>query len=136
MRVKQWQSRLAEAVEQARELPFEWGSRDCCLWAATAVERVTGIDPAAAYRGSYSDEGGATALLASLGGLAAVAALVGPEISPLEAAMGDVGLLNVEGADLLAVCIGARWLAVTASGLVDWPFRTATRAWRVGGGDG
>lgn len=135
MRLKHWPSALAEAVESARTSTFAWGTLDCCLWAADVVHAITGIDPAATWRGTYSTEAEALALLDSLGGLAAVATLAGPEIEPDAAALGDVGLLVGDWGQALGVCAGRDgWWAITSTGLVLHPHRTATRAWGVGRG--
>jgi hypothetical protein len=57
-RAPDWRARLADLVTARRHDPFAWGSRDCCLWAADAVEAMTGDDFAAPLRG-YSTRFGA-----------------------------------------------------------------------------
>lgn len=132
-RLKTWQSALAAAVDAARLGGFAWGVQDCCLWAANAVLAQTGEDHAAAWRGTYASAEEATTLLASLGGMAALGALAGPEIEVAEAGVGDVGLLVGDWGEALGVCAGRDgWWAVTAGGLVTHPRQVATRAWGVG----
>ncbi|GAB5431083.1 MAG: hypothetical protein EpisKO_04530 [Epibacterium sp.] len=48
-----WHSRLAAYLARVARLPFRPGSHDCVLFAAGAVEAMTGTDLAAEYRGSY-----------------------------------------------------------------------------------
>lgn len=48
---------------------FEVGKTDCVLTMCDHVYALTGIDPAAAWRGTYNSEAGATAICAPYGGL-------------------------------------------------------------------
>jgi hypothetical protein len=111
--------------------PFAWGTHDCCLFAADAVLAQTGVDPAAEFRGMYVDARGAVALLTDLGGLQAVAARAGESIPALCAQVGDIGLVEHEGRELLAVCAGPVWLVPAEQGLTALPIDSATSAWRV-----
>lgn len=125
--------RFDALIAQRQRAPFAWGQHDCCLFAADAVLALTGSDPAAAWRGAYSDAAGAARLLAELGGVRAIAAAHGREIRPLAARLGDVGVLEHDGRDLLAVCAGDVWLAPAAGqGLTAAPLDAALAAWRVG----
>lgn len=126
-----WRGRFDALVQQRMATPFAWGVHDCCLWAADCVLATTGHDPAAPFRGRYSTAAGALALLDELGGLHAVGAMAGPQCPPRASAVGDVGLVQHAGRDLLAVCIGAGWLAPAAAGLALLPLEAATHAWRV-----
>lgn len=47
---------------------FVWGQTDCILSMCNHVLAVTGIDPAAPWRGTYSDEAGARAIYEPYGG--------------------------------------------------------------------
>lgn len=135
-RLKNWPSRLAALQAAAHREPFAWGMHDCCLWAADAVLACTGEDPAAAWRGTYSDAAGAVALLASLGGIQAAGDLTGSRLThPSLAGPGDIGLLLVDGREVLAVHSGQCWLLAGSDGLLPWP-DPALMAWRVGGAHG
>lgn len=121
-----------DALVSARmRTPFAWGVHDCCLWAADAVLAQTGVDPAAAYRGQYTTALEAARLVERLGGLRAIGAQAGPEIAPLAAQVGDVGLVSDGERALLGVCAGGCWLAPTAAGLGALPLSAAAVAWRV-----
>jgi hypothetical protein len=132
-RLKDWPSRLAALVAAARARPFEWGTHDCCLWAADAVQALTGRDPAAKWRGTYSTEVGAFRVVLALGGLPVIAALGGTEIPTALAITGDVGLVRwPDGVVSLGVSGGAgRWLVVGDNGL-ETLMDCASRAWGVG----
>lgn len=132
MRFPDWHQRLIKLIEERKAQPFEWGSNDCCLWAADAVLAMTGDDPAADLRGAYCNARGANDVLGKLGGIAAAGARGGEEIPPLCAQVGDVGLVSSDGSrDSLAVCIGEHWLAVVKQGLGLVDLACASRAWRV-----
>ncbi|MBX3580842.1 MAG: hypothetical protein KF810_02960 [Rhizobiaceae bacterium] len=66
-RLPDWQLRLAAVTTRCLETPSEWGSSDCILKAADAVEAVTGVDLAAEFRGAYSTETGAAKILRQRG---------------------------------------------------------------------
>lgn len=62
-RLPDWDRRLARVTEKHLRLAGEWGVSDCLMTAMDAVEAVTGFDPAARVRGTYSTEQGAAKLL-------------------------------------------------------------------------
>jgi len=134
IRRKDWPSRFAALVESVRLRPFAWGSHDCCTWAAAAVEACTGVDLAAPWRGTYTDEAGAAALVLELGGLPKVAALAGPQLRAIAlATTGDVGLVRwPDGVVSLGVHGGYGWLCAGDQGLVHLELDAARAAWGVG----
>lgn len=107
--------------EQAR-VGFTWGGSDCLLLPADWAWELTGIDPAAPWRGRYRDEGGADAILSEAGGAEALIAR-GLQRSPdkAHAVRGDIGLITVTGpegrAEVGAICTGERWAARARRGL-------------------
>jgi len=66
-RLPDWEFRLHEFMLANCERPFAWGEWDCILFACAAAEAITGEDKAAAFRGQYSNEAGARAILRELG---------------------------------------------------------------------
>ncbi len=99
-RMPGWVIRLNALLDRAAKEPFRWGVFDCCLLAADSVEALTGFDPAAGLRGTYSDEEGARKILAREGGLAALVGRICRErgfreIPPLYAQRGDVAVVTV-----------------------------------------
>lgn len=66
-RKSNWEAELANFISARRESAFEWGVNDCALFAADAVEAITGDDPAPDFRGVYSDQAGARQALRDFG---------------------------------------------------------------------
>ena len=131
-RLPDWQTRLECLCADRMAAPFVWGQQDCCLWAADAVQALTGQDPAAHLRGQYDTAEGAARLLRELGGVRAVATTaLGPAVPVLRAAVGDVVLIHNAGRDLLGVCIGTAVLAPGPAGLGAVPLMSAQAAWKV-----
>lgn len=67
VRLQEWSSYLSTYMKIATQREFAWGSFDCALNAADAVNVLTGVDLAADFRGTYSDEAGAYAALKERG---------------------------------------------------------------------
>lgn len=133
-----WPERLAALIESRAETPFAWGTHDCVCWGAAAAEAMTGIDPWAARRGTYSTEAEADAILAEAGGLEALAASLageGAEVPPPRARRGDWLLAEIGNEVLLSVCLGERLAAPGPDGLrllpVDRLGVKVLRAWRI-----
>lgn len=130
-RNRDWQSRLQACQAERWARPFAWGSQDCALFAADCVLAVTGADPAADVRGTYSDANGAARVIRERGGLSEIAAdRLGAEISPPLAQPGDVGLVMSGGRQCLAVCSGDAWVAPGLDGLEYVPMNCAVTSWR------
>jgi hypothetical protein len=130
----EWRERFDTLVRERMSTPFAWGTHDCCLWAADCVLAVSGVDPAADLRGTYSSAIEAVRLVDQLGGMEAIAARGGAPIPPLCAGVGDVGLVTLDDRELLAVCAGDVWLAPGANGLAARPLAEARLAWGVAHG--
>lgn len=52
-RIIDWETSLSDYIASRREMPFEYGSNDCCLFGAGAVEAMTGTNPMADFVGQY-----------------------------------------------------------------------------------
>lgn len=109
---------------------FGWGGvvgDDCTTWCASWVQRRTGIDPAAAYRGTYSSPAGAHRLVKSAGSLVA---LVEPTLLPLGLVRtdgpsdGDVGIVRAASFDggtiseISAIKFGPLWAMLSPARVV------------------
>ena len=66
-RFPDWPQRLWRAIEDRRSSPLAWGRLDCVLYGADLIQAMTGEDLARDFRGLYSDEAGAMALLEANG---------------------------------------------------------------------
>jgi hypothetical protein len=122
--------------------PFEWGINDCCLFPANAIQAISGVDLADDFRGKYSDETSAFALIKSLTGGSTVAdaaaycahkhELAGYQ-HPLMAKRGD--LVVIKNGDALICGLvhlnGRHVITVSTNGLVRLPISNVVRAWRI-----
>jgi len=122
-----YMAELSAAIEFEMARPFVWGESDCCLAICNVLHQTGHGDPAAGYRGRYSDESGARVVMA--GTTEAVAQreaerLGWPEIGPNGATDGDIGIV---GRSLAIFCSGW-WWAKSREGCVLQ--RRASRAWR------
>lgn len=135
----EWESALAEYIASVRDRPFEWGRHDCILHACAAVEAMTGVDPAAAYRGKYSDRVGSARALRDIG-KGTLLQTVDDVFVRKPAALAQRGDL-VEWGGRIGVCLGATAAFVGEQqdsegeqqivGLVDIPRAAWRRAWSV-----
>lgn len=131
-------------LHEFRCLPhrFRWGGLsgdDCTTFCARWIEYSIGIDPAAPFRGSYTDAAGAEEVLRSFGGLVAFVdrhlAAVGLERTD-EPQTGDVGVivapsaLDGEFKHIAAIRFGPLWMTLSPAGVCA---RRAdfVAAWRV-----
>lgn len=135
-RFEDWPSRLFGFVESRRAEPFAWGSQDCCLFAADAVQAITGVDPAASLRG-YTSKAEAVELIAKYGTLEDLVSgkcreMNFVEVAPKLAQRGDLVVFENAGNPALGVCLGAHAAFPGKDGLVFHPLAECRRAWRVG----
>lgn len=97
-----WRERLATLLDERRRYGFAFGRFDCCLWAADAVEAMTGVDFIADYRGYATPEGAMRRLKRA--GVASVFAFVDARFPrAMRARQGD--LVGVPAAPLDALMI-------------------------------
>lgn len=131
MRTRNWQAALSAFIATRRSAPFAWGSNDCCLFAAGAVQAMTGVAHADALRG-YGSALEAARLVEARGGLERIATdALGAPVAPVFAAVGDLVLIENEGRDLLALCNGTTALAPGELGMVVLGMDAAKAAWKV-----
>lgn len=104
-RLPDWPTRLQSYLVAAARRPFVWGQFDCILFGAGAVAAMTGVDPAATWRGTYRTPKGAARVLTRAGfaDVAAPLSALFPAVSRAMARPGDLALFPV--ADGLAVCV-------------------------------
>jgi hypothetical protein len=145
-RFPDWEDRLRTYFDTCGEIAFAYGEHDCSLFAASAVQRQTGVDFAADFRGRYSDAKGAAQALRQYGAgtlQKTVTAALGKAKHVARAKRGDVVLLN----NSLGICAGKFSLFVgqldafgqhlapdditKARGLIPHPTALCRRAWTV-----
>ncbi|WP_370286930.1 DUF6950 family protein [Pseudooceanicola nanhaiensis] len=133
-RLSDWRSRLAAYIAVSFERPLRPGRFDCALFAAGAIEAMTGEDPAADWRGSYSTiEGGISALRAAgHTDHVAFAAALFDEVPVAHARLGDLAVVPEGDRAGLGVVQGARvYVLHISGGLGTVPLIAAERAFRV-----
>ena len=130
-----WPILLAQFLRERKDCPFVWGANDCTLFTAAAIEAITGLDPAADWRGQYESREGAYKVLEQFGGLeAAVTHVIGilPETNIRLASRGDIVMIEEDGA--LAIGIvdesGRRIAVMTMTGIARVSLKRALCAWR------
>lgn len=128
-----WEQRLADFVADNTDRPHEWGAWDCILMSCAAVEAMRGDDPAAEYRGRYSDAEGAALALRELGqGTLTKTVDAEFEACPVgKAGRGD--LVLVDGS--IGICMGGFGLFVgqegDRTGFIRIPRTDFEAAWKV-----
>ena len=131
MRYQDWDIKLAEFIKSRKDMPFQWGSNDCVMFAVNCAEAMTGVDLAEKY--NYSTLEGAQEIIKNAGGFKELVNLnMKNEISPKLARRGDWVLIQQQdGTQALAVCIGSVVIAAGKDGLVQRPMSEAITAWRI-----
>lgn len=114
-----WRARLTAYMAEVAARSFRPGTHDCALFAAGAVEAVTGVDLAATWRGTYRSLAEGRAALGARGYADHIelAAAWCPEVAPSFAHIGDLAVLPGEDGDALGVIQGAHVYALRPSGL-------------------
>lgn len=142
-RLAQWDTvLLPEFIERNRHRPFAWGSWDCSLFAAEAIQAVTGVDVGAEFRGKYKTERSAMRTVKKVTGGSSVedaAAYVAgkngmTEIAhPRAAGRGDLVVADNAGRTVAGIVAqhGRAVTSVGETGIVEIPLHTIKRAWRV-----
>jgi hypothetical protein len=133
-RLPDWRPRLVDYLARVPAEPLAYGSHDCALFVAGAVEAMTGADTAAGYRSTY------TSLKAGLkrlqrDGLTDHVALVRSlleEVPPAFAGVGDLAVIGETGTPALGLFEGESILVLRErGGLGLIPRSAASLAFRV-----
>lgn len=120
---------------------FAWGGvggDDCTTFCARWIECLTGADPAANFRGAYSTQEEAEAILAAAGGLVAFADRHLGLVRTDDPQPGDVGVivapsaLDGEFKHIAAIRFGPLWATLSPAG-VRARKADFVAAWRVPG---
>lgn len=133
-RLPNWRSRLTAYIDASFHRPLRPGRFDCGLFAAGAVEAMTGVDPAADLRGKYTCMDGIQQILSDAGHadhVAFVASLF-EEMPVAMARVGDLAAVPQEDRYGLGVVQGAEiYVLHVKGGLGTVPLTSAERAFRV-----
>lgn len=138
-RLPGWEDRLDALLREAADGFRGWGVRDCALFAADAVEALTGHDPAAEFRGRYSTPLGAARALSRYGAgdlIATADAVLPRHDRPVLACRGDIVAVPFADGGALALAVvelnGTAWVALGPDAILTGPLDAARIAWRVG----
>jgi hypothetical protein len=133
-RLPDWEARLTDYLEPLRERPHVYGRHDCALFAAGAVQAMTGVDPIPELRGRYSTARGSIYALRKYGAgsLAdTLTAKFGEPVHPAHAKRGDL----VMDEKAVGVAMGDYAIFVARDGervgLMQVLREEWTNAWRV-----
>lgn len=148
-RTEHWLTREMDAfLRENAGTPFRWGSNDCSLFAANAIQSMTGVDIAEDFRHKYTDEASAFALIQTVTGgttVADAAAFCAKKHGlvewvdadgkqrPLMAKRGDLCAVDNAGRLIAGVVdLSGRFVACMGeSGILRISVRRITRAWHV-----
>ena len=124
-----WRARLTNFLRENHQRPFEAGRWDCAIWAAGAVEAMTGEDLMRGFRGYRTIAEGKRKLQAKgfEDHVAYVAAHL-PEVPPAFAQPGDVAVIEGQS---LGIVQGANVYFFGVNGFGVLPFTVIERAFRV-----
>lgn len=132
-RLPDWRTRLVAYLARVSRLALVYGSHDCALFWAGAVEAMTGHDLAARWVGRYHTRAGGLRLLQAAGydDQVALAASLFEEVPPAFLQPGD--LATLQGTDGIAcgVVQGEGIYVLTPTGQALMPLTSAIRGFRV-----
>lgn len=102
-----WEVALVGVQSRLQSEQFSYGA-DCMTMICDVALAITGVDPMAAYRGSYKDKRSATATLKKAGYRSISAALAGNfvECAPSAARRGDCGFIERDGEEMAVLVLG------------------------------
>lgn len=124
---------MTDFLRRHAALPFVWGHHDCLMWLADWILEVRGIDPAAAWRGSYTTQPGALRVIVKAGGMVAHVERV---VAPLgirrtdEPARGDIAVVDAPEGQRGAIVL-SRSVARHGHGGIVVQRLPIIAAWRV-----
>ena len=132
-RLEGWEHRFVAFLTARAQMPFAWGSNDCCTFAADCAEAITGTDPMADLRGYDSEIGAGRVLVRA--GVESFEALVASRFDEVPIGMarrGDLALVMQGNEAGLMVVEGDLLAGPSETGLKRVPRDRMIRAWRVG----
>jgi hypothetical protein len=133
-RLPDWRARLLAYIARVSTERFAYGSNDCSLFAAGAVEAMLGIDYAVGYRGRYStlDEGMAELARNGFDNVPEMLGTLFPRIPISRAAVGDLAIIKTSEGPAIGVVQGPGIYLVGFNGLRVVPLAEGRFAFRVG----
>ncbi|WP_425087764.1 DUF6950 family protein [Stappia sp.] len=124
---------VAAIIKTARVEPYAYGTNDCFFLGLRVIDALQGTRHAKAFAGSYRTVIGAHKALRKRGHTSIVtlfAELVS-ETPWGQARIGDLAVVEVDGAEHVAVHGGQSWMSITEAGPRSWPLSAAKSAFKV-----
>jgi len=140
MKKENWHVEFNQLLKKCRNKLFRTGVYDCALFMSDAVLIMTDKDPAETFRGNYTTDEQANALLEDYAGGGLLEAWQKfasenghEEISPNFAQRGDVVYWENDKGHLMGVVSlsGRTFLTATNKGMLEVPISKASKAWRI-----
>jgi hypothetical protein len=140
-RFPDWQARLSLFLYMHRNRSFRYGDWDCSLFAADAIQVMTGVDIAAYFRGKYHSRSTAYAMLRSYSGSPSVRSVAEKiavsqgmeQVSISYGRRGDMALMRRARDYSLGIISlsGKEIVVLRARTLISIPLSNALLAWHV-----
>jgi hypothetical protein len=131
VRYPDWDRRLTSHLFGRLRERFSYGGLDCVLFAANAVQAMTGTDLLGELRGKWHTKSQAMRMIASLGGLrAAVAGVMGPASEQVPK-RGDLVLCELGLGPTLCLSWGIGVLGPGAEGLMTMRLPAQFETWSI-----
>lgn len=129
-RISTWEAALGEYIASMRDVPFEYGTNDCCTFISGAVEAMCGVDPMPEFRGKYDSLKTSIKALREIGegDLSTTLDTKFVEAPIASLRRGDVALFG----DSAGVVMGTFAWFVSDDGLERVPLSYWEKGWRVG----
>lgn len=131
VRVEGWELRLSDYILKSKDIDFKWGKNDCTIFAAKALEVITGIDYYSQYL-VYSTKDEAQKIIDKNGGFESLISkhLGNPHNKFMNAKRGDLALVKCPD-----ICLGfiddsgSKVLVLSEKGYVRIPLNKAFKIW-------
>lgn len=124
-------AKLTAYLAEVARTPFSEGQHDCALFAAGAIQAMTGRDLAAEWRGRYRTTKGGIRVLRKAGynsHIAYAASLFEQTVTPR---IGDLAVVEAEDGPALGVVQGTHAYVVGRQGLTLLPISAARKFFEV-----
>lgn len=135
-RIDGWRKALDEYITTTDRAVFEWGKLDCAIFAANAVEAMTGVDLYEDFRGTYSTERGAFQAIRDAGFDNYIDLLedrLGASVASSELTLGDLAVVEAPGmVACLGIVAGSHIAVMTIRGRGWASLTKATHGFKVG----
>lgn len=136
MRLSDYRSRVFEVINKHERQPFRYGVNDCALFGADIVEAITGVDPAAQWRGKYRSAAGGLRLMKDAGykNQAEWLEKHGERVETPFAQFGDIAVLKAStdiAGNALGVVGGGFIIGMSKNGLVRVGLDQAVACYRI-----